>query len=116
MFYRLYQGKQELTDANGDRTGEWGASYGPPVQFRANVSPATGQSGVEQFGTLENYDKVIVTTDMSLPISEDTVLYIDQQPGEDSGNGQWLPHDYIVKRVARSINSISIACSKVKVS
>ena len=82
--------------------------------MRANVSAATGQSQVEQFGNLENYDKVVVTDDMTCPINENTVLFIDKEPAFDS-QGKPL-YDYTVKRVAKSLNSISIAVSKVKVS
>ena len=65
-------------------------------------------SNTEQFGNLENYDKVIVTSDMSCPIDEDTVLWIDETDTSQ-------PYDYIVKRVSRSKNGISIAVAKVEV-
>ena len=46
----------------------------------ANISQATGQSNTEQFGNLENYDKVIVTDDLNCPIDENSVLFIDKEP------------------------------------
>ena len=58
------------------------------------------------------------------PIDEYTILWIDSVPEVD-GNGELAvnkkgdvltPHDYIVKKVARSLNSVSVAISKVKVS
>lgn len=51
---------------------------------------------------------MIVTTDMSCPISEDTVLWIGKTPTTDDYN-------YVVSRVAKSINSISIAVREVDV-
>ena len=58
------------------------------------------------------------------PIDEYTILWIDTVPqvGEDGAlitneEGEVLtPHDYIVKKVARSLNSVSVAISKVTVS
>ena len=109
FYYALYSGKTAKTDEEGFYTGEDDPEYGEPVLYRrGNISPATGMSNTEQFGNLENYDKVIVTSDMSCPIDENTVLWIDET---DTSK----PHDYIVKRVAKSINGISIAVSKVKV-
>ena len=79
----------------------------------ANISPASGAAQVEQFGQFVSYDKVIVTDDMSCPISEDTVLFVDKEP---EYGGEKPLYDYVVKRVAKSLNSISIAISKVNVS
>ena len=111
--YSLYKGKEPITDEYGRKTGEYRIVYAEPVCMRANISPAGGSSQVEQFGSSEQYDKVIVTDDMSCPIDENTVLYVDCCP-DVSGND--VPFDYIVKKVARSLNSISYAISKVKVS
>lgn len=114
FFYMLYLGKENVTDTEGYETGEKLVRYSEAVEMRANISPATGQSSVEQFGNLESYDKVIVTDDLSCPIDENSVLFIDKEPAYD-GDGNPL-YDYTVKRVAKSLNSISIAVSKVKVS
>ena len=58
------------------------------------------------------------------PIDEYTVLWVDTVPQVDEDgalvtneeNEVITPHDYIVKKVARSLNSVSIAISKVNVS
>ena len=68
---------------------------------------------MEQFGQFVSYDKVIVTDDMDCPIAEDTVLFVDKNP---EYKDEKPLYDYIVKRVAKSLNSISIAISKVNVS
>lgn len=111
FWYRLYTNVDpiETTDEWGNtvETGEQSMGYGDPVQMSANISPATGASITEQFGNLDNYDKVIVTADMSCPIDENTVLYVDTTPPE--------PYDYVVRGIARSLNSISIAIRKVDV-
>ena len=56
-------------------------------------------------------------------INEYSVLWVDTMPELDEngklvkdGNGQVVtPYDYVVKKVAPSLNSISIAISKVNV-
>ena len=109
FFYALYLGQiAEIVDSNGNYTGEFVPAFSAPVDMMANISPATGNSSTDMFGGLENYDKVIVTDWMDCPINEQTVLWIDKTPNDGE-------HDYIVRRVARSLNSISIAVSKVKV-
>lgn len=109
FYYALYSGKTPETDADGFYTGEVTTQYEEPVLYRrGNISPATGMSNTEQFGNLENYDKVIVTSDMSCPIDENTVLWIDETDTSQ-------PYDYIVKRVSKSKNGISIAVARVEV-
>lgn len=123
IYYRLYSTVTETSyDEYGNETLEPTVSYSAPVAIQMNVSPATGQSQTHQFGNLEDYDKVLVTADMTCPIDENSVLYIDKNPiaSETTNNGVttvvYAPHNYIVKRVSRSINSISIAVRKVDVS
>lgn len=111
--YIPYQENAPITDSDGNEIGR-GTVYGEVGTMRANVSAATGYAQTEQFGTFIDYDKVIVTDDMTCPINEHTVLFIDKDVEYD-GDGKPLP-DYIVRRVARSLNSISIAASKVDVS
>lgn len=110
IYYCLYEGRTPMTDANGHETGEYTVGYGEPVALRCNVSPATGYAQVEMFGNLESYDKVIITDDMTCPIDENSVLFVDSTPTETQ------TFDYKVLRVARSLNSISYAVSKVSVS
>lgn len=110
----LFVSETAVVDGDGYETGEKSITYGEAVQMAANVSPATGQSSVEQFGKLERYDKVIVTDDLSCPIDENSVLFLDKAPEYDEGGNPLF--DYTVTRVAKSLNSISIAVSKVKVS
>lgn len=113
FFYLLYAGSEPIYDEYGNEVGTK-VTYSDPVPFRANVSPATGSAQVEQFGNLADYDKVIVTDDMSCPLNETAVLFLDKEP-EYNADGVPL-YDYRVKRVAASLNSISYAVSKVSVS
>lgn len=124
-----------IIDEYGNENGETIPQYADAVRMVANISPATGQNQVEQFGNMDSYDKVIVTCDMNCPIDENTVLFIDKEPeytevrtndvtesqalyGEDEITERVyrIPkYNYIVKRVAKSLNSISIAVRKVEV-
>mgnify|MGYP000877801248 CR=1 FL=1 len=106
--YALYEGREEIKDEYGNRTGEYAITYGDPVEMKANVSAARGESSTRQFGDTENYDKVIVTDALDCPVDENSILWIDDLEAES--------YDYIVKKVARSLNSVSYAVSKVSVS
>lgn len=114
FWYCLYDSKEPIIDEDGNETGEEQIVYKPVQSLRANISAASGSSQVEQFGNLAGYDKVIVLDDTSCPIDENTVLFIDKEPEYDD-DGKPL-YDYMVKRVAKSLNSVSIAATKVSVS
>ena len=113
FWYMTYADRVPVTDEYGNEIGEL-VTYNEPVMLRANISPATGSSQVEQFGSLAGYDKVILTDDVSCPIDENSVLFIDKAV-EFTDDGKPL-YDYTVKRVARSLNSVSYAVTKVSVS
>lgn len=114
FWYCLYDRKEPIIDDDGNETGEEQIVYKPAQSLRANISAASGSSQVEQFGNLAGYDKVIVLDDTSCLIDENTVLFIDKEPEYDD-DGKPL-YDYMVKRVAKSLNSVSIAATKVSVS
>ena len=108
FYYALYQGATDVTDSGGYLTGEKTVTYATPVQMYASISRATGITFTEEFGTEADYDKVIVTFDLDCPIDEHSVLYIGITPGTG------IEPNYVVKRVSKSLNSISIACKKVR--
>lgn len=108
--YKLYLGKEEIVDEYDNATGEFELVYSPaPVSLLANISAARGEYSTRQFGDTETYDKVIIVEDENCPIDETSILWIDNLDTEK-------PHDYTVKKVARSLNSVSYAVSKVNVS
>lgn len=112
--YCLYINFDPITDAEGNETGEHKVGYEAAVAMKANISAATGYAQVEQFGNFITYDKVIVTDDLSCPIDEHTVLFVDKKPEFDKEGNPLF--DYTVRRVAKSLNSVAIAISKVTVS
>ncbi len=114
FYYAPYESKQPIEDEYGNATSEWKVKYGAPVKAAANISPAIGESEIRQFGENISYDKVLIFTD-NLPIDEYSILWVDTSPVYHEEYG-YSPHDYIVKKVAKSLNSTSIAIAKVSVS
>ena len=116
IFYANYLSKVPLKDEYGNLTGEYDIAYDYPVEIRANVSAARGEATTRQFGDDEGYDRVIVLEDPAIPITVSSILWIDAPPEIAEDGSTETPHDYIVKQVATSLNSVSIAVSKVNVS
>ena len=116
LYYALYEGKEKIKDKNGNPTGEYKVIYSKPIKIYGNISAAKGEIQSRQFGENENYDKVLVFEDADIHIDEHSVLWIDSLPVILENGKTETPFDYIVKRIARSINCTSIAVSKVNVS
>lgn len=122
FFYALHDGQVEIKDEYGNATGQYSVTYADPVRMSGNVSAAQGEIQSRQFGESETYDKVIILDNPDVPIDEYSILWVDTRPEftdghlalNDKGEVK-TPHDYIVKKVARSLNSVSIAISKVAV-
>lgn len=86
-------------------TGEIERMFGPVLTTCGNISAATGYADPDYFGVGIAYDKVIcMATDEG--ISETSVLWIDDLDADD--------YDYVVKRIARTINGVRIAVAKVR--
>ena len=115
IFYANYRDKVPLRDEYGNLTGEYKISYDAPSEIKANVSAARGEATTRQFGEDESYDRIVVLDDPTFPVTTTSIFWIDTIPeiGEDGSTN--TPHDYIVKQVATSLNSVSIAVSKVNV-
>jgi hypothetical protein len=115
IFYANYRTKVPIKDEYGNKTGEYDIIYDNPVEIKANVSSARGEATTRQFGEDESYDRVIVLDDPKFPIAVTSILWIDTLPKIAQDGSTETPHDYIVKQVATSLNSVSIAVSKVNV-
>lgn len=117
FYYANIIGSEEVTDDNGYKTGETRLIYDKPKELTANISVAQGEVVFQLFGGNESYDKIIVSDDVNIPINEYSALWIDTVPLFDEISKEVItPNDYIVKKIARSINSISIAVSRVNAS
>ena len=108
FYYALPTGLTNVVDEDGFYTGEQMPSYAEPVKAEMNISPATGRTVLEWFGVNEQYDHVLVTDDINCPITETTILWIDTSTTS--------PHNYVVSRIAKSLNSVAIGVTKVSVS
>ncbi len=115
FYYAAYIGETEITDENGNSTGEYNLAYENPIKTFGNVSAAQGEMQSRQFGESESYDKVIVLDDRNTPIDEYSILWVDTLPHLNDDGSTDTPHDYVVKKVARSLNGVAIAISKVDV-
>lgn len=123
FYYALFTKRVPVVDEYGNDTGEFDVQHGNPVKSSANISAAKGETQTRQFGENVSYDKVIAMDNEAPPIDEYSILWIDTTPElsadgslavDDEGNVK-TPHDYIVKKVAKSLNSVSYAVSKVSV-
>ena len=113
FYYASYIGETEVIDEYGNRTGEYNLAYEKPIMTLGNVSAAQGEVQSRQFGESESYDKVIVLDDRNAPIDEHSIIWVDTLPHLNEDGSTDTPHDYVVKKVARSLNGVSIAISKV---
>lgn len=112
FYYATYSETTMGYDEDGFMTFENASGYSKWTAFRANISPARGESTAELFGSDIDYDKVIITDDLNCPIDENSVLAIDMTV---EGNTDVTTYDYVVKKVAKSLNFIQYAVKKVKV-
>ena len=115
FYYASYIGENEIIDEYGNATGEYAISYGNPVEVLGNVSAAQGEMQSRQFGESESYDKVIVLDDRNAPIDEHSILWVDTLPHLNEDGSTDTSYDYTVKRIAKSLNGVSIAIRKVRV-
>jgi len=109
MWYALRTGKTEILDEYGNHTGVFKQTYSAPVYYPVNMSESRGTTALEPFGITDDYDRTFVTTDMSCPIKEDSIIWFGANPNTE-------PHNYVVHRIANSLNSITIAIRGVDVS
>lgn len=115
FYYASYIGEIEISDEFGNGTGEYALNYENPLKIFGNISTAQGEMQSRQFGESESYDKVIVLGDRNTPINEYSILWVDTLPHLNPDGSTDTPHDYVVKKVARSLNGVAIAISKVDV-
>ena len=115
IFYANCIGRDPVMDEYGNQTGEYKVRYSNPKEAVGNVSAARGEIATHQFGDYESYDRVIVMDDPNVPIDTSSILWIKEMPVIKPDGTTDTPHDYVVRQVATSLNSVSIAISKVSV-
>ena len=105
--YAFYQGVTELTDAEGNLTGEYSVQYTAPVKALMNVSGGRGQADISLFGLTQTFGRTATTEDLDVPWDTQTVMWIEKDPDTD-------PFDYRVVAVSRTINQVVLALSEVE--
>lgn len=111
-----------LRDLNTDKD-EWGntkgvTTYSAPKELKISLSANKGEASAQAFGADLQYDREMVTYDMSCPIDEYSHLWIDEQsPIDQSVKTVWGEGDTIVINETGSVvntsdNGISVSATK----
>ena len=108
IYYSNYA-STEYVEKNGKKTGRRRTVYGNVQTVYGTVSTPTGNATIEMFGTDKDYDKVVVLDQTDIGITENSVFWIDVAYSAD------VAHDYIVKRVIKNHNFLTIGVRKVEV-
>lgn len=98
--YQLYTGTVPTYDEYGNESGQ-NPVYAEPVYMMCSISPASGYAETQLFGTLDDYDKVLVTDMLDCPVNENSVILISEDK-------------YFVRKVAKTLNFIFYAVKRVK--
>ena len=106
--YAFYQGTTELTDSDGNLTGEYSVQYTEPVKTLMNVSGGRGQADIALFGLTQTFARTATTEDLTTPFNTQTVFWIETDPDTE-------PFDYRVAAVSRTINQVVLALAEVEV-
>ena len=113
FWYATYVKGETAYDIYGNETGGRDITYSKPVASAANVSAAKDTAVAAVFGIDLNYDRVLCME--SAPFDESAILWIDTPPVIKLDGTTETPHDYVVKRIAKSLNSVLVAVTKVAV-
>ena len=105
--YAFYNGVTELTDSDGNLTGEYSVQYTEPVKALMNVSGGRGQADIAMFGLTQTFGRTATTEDLDVPWNTQTVMWIEKDPDTE-------PFDYRVVAVSRTINQVVLALSEVE--
>lgn len=102
-----------LLEISSDKD-EWGNTvdvkkHGDIKELKIHVSANRGETSANAFGTDLDYDREMITHDMTCPIDEYSHLWLDGRSTTDT-------HNYIVKAVSKSLNNIRYAIKRVNVS
>lgn len=108
LYYALFVSKEPIEDEYGNITG-YDVVYDEPVEIKVNISPSHGEMATRLFGESVHYDKVLMFDIKGPAIDELTRFWIDNLIIEK-------PHDYEVKMIGKSLNSMAVAIKKVSVS
>lgn len=91
------------------------AGYNEPALFYANIAMSGGEAESREYGmNIADYEAVIVTTQMDLPLTETSIIWWGSEPqynADGTVNGDLA--DYKVVSVRRSLNSMKYLLKKL---
>lgn len=117
VWYALNTGETEELDAYGNHTGRMKQTYSAPLCVGVNVAGARGTAFLTANGIETDYTHRLVTCDTDLPWQEDTILWIYKEPYITvDGQTVSVPHNFVIVRVSRTINSVTYDLQEVRVS
>lgn len=103
MWYALYVGKETPVDENGDKTGDQILKYGKPVEFWAVMSPGRGYNAgfagtlrKAVFGIDIDTERRIMTTDLTLPVTETSLIWLTEPTTFEDGTADPYTADFAV--------------------
>ena len=105
--YAFYEGVTELSDDDGNLTGEYEVHYTEPVKTLMNVSGGRGQADIALFGLTQTFARTATTEDLETNWNTETVMWVETDPDTD-------PFDYRVVAVSRTINQVVLALAEVE--
>lgn len=103
--YKNYNGNASMISDGEYFTGERSVGYSEFKTLKAYITANKGNAEIEMFGTTLEYDNVIYA-ELPCDITETSLLWV--HAGSSSAN------DYIVKKVATSLNHKAIAIQEVR--
>ena len=109
VFFKNLVGTEDTYDEYGNNVGSPAKVYGELKSCEMSISGNKGNAENQMFGIDLDYDRTLSTADMTCEIDEYSVLWLD---GADTSG----MHNYIVKKVAPTLNQIVYAVKRVDVS
>lgn len=91
------------------------AGYNNPVSFYANIAMSGGEAEAKEYGVnASDYEAIIVTSQMDLPITETSIIWWNTIPKYDSsGMIDGDSADFKVISVRPSLNSMKYLLKKI---
>ena len=115
IWYALCNGKTEILDDNGFRTGQYQVTYSAPVETAMNIRWDSGAVRLEGFGLNGAGKRRMVTDDLNCPITLGTILWIGIEPNAYGENGS-VKHNFAVAEVPqKSLTQIVYIVEEVQV-
>jgi hypothetical protein len=111
MFYALYSDSIPVYDDQGRETLETKCGYLHPVSFKASISAGRSDAYESPFGNNVAYDRVILSSNKSLPINDNSLIWVDNIPVYDTDGSVLVSSaDYQVSaNPIKTLNVVKIA-------